>query len=48
MAAEGIVGLLAGVAAGSIALVGWALGSAIEALASVIVVWRFTGSRTLS
>ena len=48
MAAEGILGLLAGLAAGSIALVGWALGSAIEALASVIVVWRFTGSRTLS
>jgi len=48
MAAEGIVGLLAGFAAGSIALVGWALGSGIEALASVIVIWRFTGPRTLS
>jgi divalent metal cation (Fe/Co/Zn/Cd) transporter len=48
MAAEGTVGLIAGFAAGSIALVGWALGSSIEALASVIVVWRFTGSRTLS
>jgi divalent metal cation (Fe/Co/Zn/Cd) transporter len=48
MAAEGLLGLIAGFAAGSIALVGWALGSAIEALASVIVVWRFTGSRTLS
>ena len=48
MAAEGILGLIAGFAAGSIALVGWALGSAIEALASVIVVWRFTGSRMLS
>ena len=48
MAAEGALGLVAGVAAGSIALVGWALGSAIEALASVIVVWRFTGSRMLS
>ncbi len=48
MAAEGVVGLLAGVAAGSIALVGWALGSGIEAVASVIVVWRFTGSRVLS
>jgi hypothetical protein len=48
MAAEGVVGLIAGVAAGSIALVGWALGSGIEALASVIVVWRFTGSRMLS
>lgn len=48
MAAEGALGLIAGVAAGSIALVGWALGSAIEALASVIVVWRFTGSRMVS
>jgi divalent metal cation (Fe/Co/Zn/Cd) transporter len=48
MAAEGIGGLIAGFAAGSIALVGWALGSGIEGLASVIVVWRFTGSRTLS
>ena len=48
MAAEGAVGLAAGVAAGSIALVGWALGSGIEALASVIVVWRFTGSRMAS
>jgi hypothetical protein len=48
MTAEGVVGLVAGLAAGSIALVGWALGSGIEGLASVIVVWRFTGSRTLS
>jgi hypothetical protein len=48
MAAEGILGLIAGFAAGSIALVGWALGSAIEGLASVIVIWRFTGSRMLS
>ena len=48
MAAEGILGLIAGFAAGSIALVGWALGSAVEGLASVIVVWRFTGSRMLS
>jgi divalent metal cation (Fe/Co/Zn/Cd) transporter len=48
MTAEGIIGLVAGFAAGSIALIGWALGSGIEGLASIIVVWRFTGSRTLS
>lgn len=48
MMAEGVVGLVAGLAAGSIALVGWALGSAVEALASVIVIWRFTGTRTAS
>ncbi|HEV8177479.1 MAG TPA: cation transporter [Gemmatimonadales bacterium] len=48
MTAEGVLGLAAGIAAGSIALIGWALGSAIEGLASIIVVWRFTGARTLS
>ncbi|ORB76065.1 cation transporter [Mycobacterium scrofulaceum] len=48
MCAEGALGLWQGFAAGSISLIGWALGSAVEGLASVIVVWRFTGSRTLS
>jgi divalent metal cation (Fe/Co/Zn/Cd) transporter len=48
MTAEGTIGLAAGITAGSIALVGWALGSAIEGLASIIVVWRFTGTRTMS
>jgi divalent metal cation (Fe/Co/Zn/Cd) transporter len=48
MTVEGAVGLVAGVQAGSIALVAWALGSAVEGLASVVVVWRFSGSRTLS
>ena len=45
---EGSVGVVAGLIAGSIALVGFGLDSAIEGLASVIVVWRFTGTRTLS
>src|SRR5207244_5379385 len=48
MTAEGVLGILAGLSAGSIALVGWALSSAVEGLAAVIVIWRFTGSRTLS
>ena len=48
MSAEGAIGLWQGFAFGSIALIGWALGSAVEGLASVIVVWRFTGKRTLS
>lgn len=48
MCAEGALGLWQGFIAGSIALFGWALGSAVEGLASVIVVWRFTGTRTLS
>jgi divalent metal cation (Fe/Co/Zn/Cd) transporter len=46
MTAEGVVGLGAGLTAGSIALVGWAMGSVIEGTASVIVIWRFTGDRT--
>jgi divalent metal cation (Fe/Co/Zn/Cd) transporter len=48
MTVEGILGLTAGFTAGSIALVGWALSSVVEGLASAIVIWRFTGSRTLS
>lgn len=48
MCAEGGIGLWQGVTVGSIALIGWALGSAVEGLASVTVVWRFTGTRTLS
>jgi len=48
MAAEGVVAVAAAVIAGSVALLGFGLDSVIEALASVIVVWRFTGARTLS
>jgi divalent metal cation (Fe/Co/Zn/Cd) transporter len=48
VAAEGAVGLWQGLAAGSIALTGWALGSVPEGLAGAVVIWRFTGSRTLS
>ena len=45
---EGGVGLWQGVAVGSIALTGWALGGGAEALASVMVVWRFSGDRASS
>jgi divalent metal cation (Fe/Co/Zn/Cd) transporter len=48
MCTEGAIGLWQGLAAGSIALTGWALGSAVEGLASVIVIWRFTGTRSVS
>jgi len=48
MTIEGTAGLVAGITASSAALVGWALSSVVEGLASVIVIWRFTGSRTLS
>ena len=48
MTLEGVVGVAAGIAAASVALVGFGLSSAVEGLASVIVIWRFTGSRTHS
>ena len=48
MTVEGTLGVVAGAVAGSVALVAWGLGSAIEGLAAVIVIWRFTGSRTRS
>ncbi|MGH2862061.1 MAG: cation transporter [Solirubrobacteraceae bacterium] len=48
MTVEGAVGITAAVAAGSVALLGFGLDSVIEALASVIVIWRFTGHRRLS
>ena len=45
---EGVIGLWEGIAVGSVALTGWALGGAAESLASAMVVWRFSGSRTMS
>jgi hypothetical protein len=45
---EGGVGLWQGLAVGSVALTGWALGGGSEGLASAMVLWRFTGDRTLS
>jgi hypothetical protein len=48
MGIEGAVALAAGIAAGSIALIGFGLDSAIEGFASLVIVWRFTGWRLLS
>jgi hypothetical protein len=48
MTIEGAVGVFSGIVAGSIALQAFGISSAVEGLASVIVIWRFTGSRTLS
>jgi divalent metal cation (Fe/Co/Zn/Cd) transporter len=45
---EGGIGLWQGLAVGSVALTGWALGGASEALASAMVVWRFSGARASS
>jgi divalent metal cation (Fe/Co/Zn/Cd) transporter len=48
MTGEGAVAILAGIAAGSIALIGFGLDSAIEGFASVVIIWRFTGTRVFS
>ena len=48
MTIEGAAGVFSGIVAGSIALQAFGISSAVEGLASVIVIWRFTGSRTLS
>jgi divalent metal cation (Fe/Co/Zn/Cd) transporter len=48
MTIEGGVAITAALTAGSVALLGFGIDSAIESLASVIVIWRFTGSRRLS
>jgi divalent metal cation (Fe/Co/Zn/Cd) transporter len=48
MALEGGIAILAGVLAGSVALIGFGLDSAIEGFASAIIVWRFTGARVFS
>ena len=48
MTVEGAVAIAAGIVAGSIALIGFGLDSAIEGFASVIIIWRFTGHRMFS
>jgi divalent metal cation (Fe/Co/Zn/Cd) transporter len=45
MTVEGAVAITAALIAGSVALLGFGIDSAIEGLASVIVIWRFTGAR---
>jgi divalent metal cation (Fe/Co/Zn/Cd) transporter len=48
MTIEGVVGLAAGFEADSLSLLIWAASSFVEGLASVTIIWRFTGSRTHS
>jgi divalent metal cation (Fe/Co/Zn/Cd) transporter len=48
MTVEGVLGLIAGVEASALSVIVWAASSFVEGLASMIVIWRFTGGRTLS
>jgi divalent metal cation (Fe/Co/Zn/Cd) transporter len=45
---EGSVAIVAGISAGSVALLAFGLDSAIEGVASVVIIWRFSGSRLFS
>jgi len=45
---DGVIGMTAGLAANSVALIGWGLDSGIEAAAALVIVWRFTGARVHS
>jgi divalent metal cation (Fe/Co/Zn/Cd) transporter len=45
MTAEGAIGVTAGILANSIALIGYGLDSTIEGIASIVIIWRFTGTR---
>ena len=48
MSIEGVVAVVAGIIASSVALIGFGLDSFIEGLASTIIIWRFTGNRVFS
>ena len=42
---EGAIAIAAGIVAGSVALIGFGADSVIEGLASLVIIWRFTGAR---
>lgn len=48
MGLEGGIAITAGIVAGSIALIGFGIDSFIEGVASIVIIWRFSGSRMLS
>jgi divalent metal cation (Fe/Co/Zn/Cd) transporter len=48
MGIEGGVAIGAAIVSGSVALLGFGLDSGLEAMASIIVIWRLTGSRLAS
>ena len=43
---EAVVAIAAGVAAGSIALIGFGIDSVVEAMAGFVLLWRFAGTRS--
>jgi divalent metal cation (Fe/Co/Zn/Cd) transporter len=45
MTLEGVIAVTVGIAANSIALIGYGLDSTIAGVGSLIIIWRFTGAR---
>ena len=45
MTTEGLIGTTVGIMSNSIALIGYGIDSTITGVASVIIIWRFSGSR---
>jgi divalent metal cation (Fe/Co/Zn/Cd) transporter len=45
---EGTVAIVAGIMSNSIALVAFGLDSAVEGVASIVIIWRFSGARLFS
>jgi divalent metal cation (Fe/Co/Zn/Cd) transporter len=45
LAVDAALGMTAGVTANSVALVGWGLDCTIQAVAAIVLLWRFTGAR---
>lgn len=45
---EAVIAIAAGIAAGSIALIGFGIDSVIEAMAGFVLLWRFADSRSAS
>ncbi|MDA0700704.1 MAG: hypothetical protein O3A02_05830, partial [bacterium] len=48
ISAEGGIGIVTGLLAGSVALLSFGLDSVVEGVASVVIVWRFSGARLRS
>ncbi|MCU1392061.1 MAG: putative conserved integral rane protein [Ilumatobacteraceae bacterium] len=42
---DGIIGLSAGLSTNSVVLIGWGIDCGIEAVATLIIIWRFSGKR---
>jgi divalent metal cation (Fe/Co/Zn/Cd) transporter len=45
LAVDGAIGMTAGIAANSVALIGWGLDCAIQAVAAIVILWRFSAGR---